>query len=402
MTQYVDVTRLLTWENNYTGMERVAYEITKALLERQDADIKLCCYVPGRGFIDIGQAFEIKGGRLTSPLLSAGPGLRRLAKDNKLAFVRHSAKRLGQRRLHKQYGKLSPKPGDSLLVYDGLWDQPGYIAAVKRLSGQGIKLAHVVHDAIPAVMPQVCFDYVTTAFDSYFKQVAPQVDVLYANSLNTMKDFERVYGGLLKPSVSKAVVRWADDFDKHVAAAKPPGLEIKPGQYILSVGTVEVRKNHQLLYQAYRLAAEKRIELPSLVIAGREGWLAEAVVHGLRNDPLVKDKIIFSGPVNDANLRWLYENCLFTVFPSVYEGWGLPVAESLHYGKVCAASGSSSIPEVGGDLNVYYSPYDPAQCLKVIEGLLDTGERQKLEARIKKSYKPTAWQDTAGQIAKQL
>ena len=61
---------------------------------------------------------------------------------------------------------------------------------------------------------------------------------------------------------------------------------------------------------------------------------------------------------SDAELAFLYRNCRFTVFPSLYEGWGLPIGESLWFGKLCIASKTSSMPEVGGDLVDYVDPKD--------------------------------------------
>jgi glycosyltransferase involved in cell wall biosynthesis len=254
---------------------------------------------------------------------------------------------------------------------------------------------------VPIVMPHVCLDYVTTAFGSYFERVSPRIDILVSISNNTEKDFLERYGKQLKPELKKVVIRHGDDL-KHDNPLKPRNLSIDREDFILCVGTIEARKNHYLLYQTYRLAHMQGIDLPKLVIVGREGWLAEPAIYALKNDPAIKDKIVFAGPISDNELSWLYANCLFTVFPSLYEGWGLPVAESLAFGKVCAASATSSIPEIGGSLNRYFSPYDPAACLKILEGLLDKNERQEAEATIADKYKLTYWHDTAEQLSKSL
>jgi glycosyltransferase involved in cell wall biosynthesis len=102
--------------------------------------------------------------------------------------------------------------------------------------------------------------------------------------------------------------------------------------------------------------------------------------------------------MSDAQLDWLYTHCMFTVYPSVYEGWGLPVAESLAYGKLCISSNTSSMPEIAGDLIEYFSPYDPAACLALLEKYLDPEVRQHKEAEIKKNYAPRSWDATFQQI----
>ncbi|MGD0284443.1 MAG: glycosyltransferase family 1 protein [Candidatus Saccharimonadales bacterium] len=397
MTTYIDVSRLLTWEGNYTGMERVAYEITHVLVTQ--TDIELCCHVPGQGFLSLKNMYAFRGGRLVSEILKPGPGLRELLKQNKPEFLKQYIHRHASRREAKKLLQpLVTSKDNTLLIYDGLWDRQEYIDSVILSAKEGIRLAHIIHDAIPVVCPQVCLDFVTSSYDSYFKQISPYIDLLFSVSANTQKDFDNYFGKLLKGTVLKTVIHSADDFDNKKIGLKPQELNINAGKYILSVGTIEIRKNHQLLYQTYRLAGEKNIALPPLVIVGREGWLAQQVIYAIKTDPNVKDKIILAGPINDTGLRWLYKNCLFTVFPSVYEGWGLPVAESLCNGKVCAASRSSSIPEIGGDLNLYYSPYDPSECLEVVKSLLDEQFRRSLENKIRDNYATVRWTDTAGRI----
>ena len=99
--------------------------------------------------------------------------------------------------------------------------------------------------------------------------------------------------------------------------------------------------------------------------------------------------------VNDRELRWLYRRCLFTLYPSHYEGWGLPVAESLIYGKHCICSNASSLPEVGGGLVDYHDPLDALGCQALIERtLFEPGWLSEREARIRREYRTTSWKDS--------
>lgn len=392
---YLDVTRLLTWQGNYTGMERFAYEVTQNILRNGDENVRLCANIPGMGFKDIHDTYGIVDNRLVSSVLDSQPGVRQVLRQNKKAFPKQYLKR---NKLIAERKKLQNLSSDAtIIVYDGLWDNQEYIQSLQDLAFDGVRVGHVVHDLAALIMPHVVLDYVTDALRGYFTEMAPHIDVLYSISKNTEKDFTKQFDSLCKKSLKKVVIRHGEDFS-HTKAQNPTQLTLKPQEFLLVVGTVEVRKNHYLLYQAYRLAAERGIKLPPLVIVGREGWLATAAVDAMRKDTVVKDRFIFAGPVTDSELAWLYENCLFTVFPALYEGWGLPVAESLFYGKVCAASTSSSIPEIGGDTIPYYSPYDPAECLSVVAGLLEPKNRKSYEKRIAGSYQPTKWSDTAATI----
>jgi glycosyltransferase involved in cell wall biosynthesis len=106
--------------------------------------------------------------------------------------------------------------------------------------------------------------------------------------------------------------------------------------------------------------------------------------------------IVQLNQVNDAELDLLYRHALFTVFPSLYEGWGLPVSESLAYGKFCIASNTSSLPEVGGDLVEYLDSWDlPAWVERLAYYFDNPKELKKREKKIASDYIPITWADTA-------
>jgi glycosyltransferase involved in cell wall biosynthesis len=98
--------------------------------------------------------------------------------------------------------------------------------------------------------------------------------------------------------------------------------------------------------------------------------------------------------LSDAELRQVYRSSLFTVFPSLCEGWGLPIAESLVHGKFCVASDRTSIPEVGGDLVDYFDPSNETDALAKIERLLlEPAYLMAREARLRAEYRPRSWAD---------
>ena len=131
--------------------------------------------------------------------------------------------------------------------------------------------------------------------------------------------------------------------------------------------------------------------MPKLVIVGRMGWAAGDTLIAMKNDPLVRESILLMHDVGDRQLDWLYENCLFTIYPSIYEGWGLPIAESLSRGKLCLASSAAAMPEVAGDLIDYFSPFNASECLSLIERFLDPSALAAKVRRIREAYRPTSW-----------
>jgi glycosyltransferase involved in cell wall biosynthesis len=143
--------------------------------------------------------------------------------------------------------------------------------------------------------------------------------------------------------------------------------------------------------------------VPDLVFAGKLGWLTADLVQQLENCDWLDGRIRFVPSPSDAELAGLYRGCLFTVFPSLYEGWGLPVSESLRFGKMVAASDRASIPEAGGNFCAYYDPENVAAAYEVIRGLIDHPERvAAMEARIAASYRPPSWADTAAALLNAL
>ncbi len=132
--------------------------------------------------------------------------------------------------------------------------------------------------------------------------------------------------------------------------------------------------------------------IPSLVFAGRRGWMIDDLLIELEQSGFLAGKIILLSDLSDIELREVYRRCLFSVFPSFVEGWGLPVAESLEQGKLCIASNRASIPEVGGDLVDYVDPDDETGMLAAIErAIFDDAYRDAREARIRAEYRPTSW-----------
>jgi glycosyltransferase involved in cell wall biosynthesis len=137
-------------------------------------------------------------------------------------------------------------------------------------------------------------------------------------------------------------------------------------------------------------------QVPYLVFAGKTGWLMADLLVQLDNADWLNGHIKHVESPSELELADLYAGCEFTVFPSLYEGWGLPVTESLSFGKTVAASNSSAIPEAGGAFCTYFDPENVSDAYRVIRGLIEHPERvRELEARIAENFRPCSWEDTA-------
>ena len=136
--------------------------------------------------------------------------------------------------------------------------------------------------------------------------------------------------------------------------------------------------------------------MPDLVFAGRIGWLVADLLAQLDHTKWLAGRIRFVPDPTDGELRALYAGCLFTVFPSLHEGWGLPVTESLALGKPCLTSNAASLPEAGGALCRYFDPDSLGSAYTAVTALLD--DRPGLaawEAKVRADFRPTPWTSTA-------
>lgn len=159
-----------------------------------------------------------------------------------------------------------------------------------------------------------------------------------------------------------------------------------PERYILSLSTLEPRKNLSLLIAAYsNLVLETEMRMP-LVLAGRKGWKTDTLLEDVPS--AVREQIIFTGFIEDEDLPYVYHNAEFFVFPSKYEGFGIPPLEAMACGIPVLSSDAASMPEVLGGACVYFSSEDIDACKQQLQYMLNiSGEdRQNM---IGQGYKQT-------------
>lgn len=162
--------------------------------------------------------------------------------------------------------------------------------------------------------------------------------------------------------------------------------------FVLCVCTIEARKNHVYLFLIWQRMIEDGIDVPDLVFVGRPGWRVSELLDQIEASRFLDGRLHILNGLTDEELSGLYDRCLFTAFPSFVEGWGLPVGESLAHGKVCVASSTSSIPEVGGEHVIYVDPFDITSGYAAISKLIcHPEELGRLEERIRTGSIPRTW-----------
>jgi glycosyltransferase involved in cell wall biosynthesis len=284
--------------------------------------------------------------------------------------------------------------GDWLVNLGSSWNVPYESAALDALQRQGGRLAVLVHDLIPQLFPEWSTHETLQEYRQWLHQTLPRADLLLANSRNTAADLESCLAGLHGTLPPVAILP--------MGGLQQPDASRKPARpFVLMVSTLEVRKNHALIFKVWQrlLAQYPQSRVPDLVFAGKRGWLIDDFLAQMHNAAWLDGKIRFIESPSDSELAMLYRQCLFTVYPSLYEGWGLPVTESLSFGKTVAASNRASIPEAGGDYCVYFDPENITEALSVIAGLIMQPERvAALEAHIAANFQPPCWADSAAAL----
>jgi hypothetical protein len=160
------------------------------------------------------------------------------------------------------------------------------------------------------------------------------------------------------------------------------------------VATLESRKNHLMMFEAWIELCRRLGEdaVPRLVCVGRPGWRAEGALGLLARSPELRRKVTRLSGVSDLALAGLTARCLFTVYNSFHEGWGLPVSESLAAGKLCVVPAHSGLLESGAPGAVFFPPGDLPALVETLARLAtDPAHRGALEARIDRAAAMREW-----------
>jgi glycosyltransferase involved in cell wall biosynthesis len=175
-------------------------------------------------------------------------------------------------------------------------------------------------------------------------------------------------------------------------------FELEPDGFWLAVGTIEPRKNYPLLLEAYARVRDAHPGIPALCIAGQAGWKESSLESRIRALGLA-DRVKCLGFVPDEDLAALYRRCLGFVFPSHYEGFGLPVIEALACGAAVIASRVASVPEVVGDAGLLIDPGSVDDLARAMTGVLtDAACRDRLRAAARIQAARFSWRDAAVRV----
>ena len=244
-----------------------------------------------------------------------------------------------------------------------------------------------VHDLIPLLFPR----WQTTRRVLYFKYFLKYrfrfVDRFIAVSNTTKQDLIDLFE-IPEDKIDVVYEGVSEQF-------RP--IEKKRKDFILTVGTLEPRKNFKRIIEAYiSLRTEEKIS-DKLIIVGKKGWLFDDI---LTIPGAFQDDIIFKGYVSEDELIRLFQLARFFIYPSMYEGFGLPILEAMACGCPVITSNTSSMPEVAGDAASLVDPYRIEEIKNAMYTLTnDAGLCTKMSAEGIRRASKFSWQRAAEQTS---
>ena len=246
-----------------------------------------------------------------------------------------------------------------------------------------------VYDLIPVVRPDFVPPRVTDAFKNYLAGIDVRRDWVVCISEFTRQEFCE-YTGMSPARCFVAPLAAGESFhpilDRQVIAATRASYGIPEAKYFLTLAAPQPRKNlAHLIRSFFRLLAERQCPDLYLVLAGSkaQGWMYEEIFAAVESAPFVhRSRVIFTGYVADQDLPALYTGCTGFIFPSLYEGFGLPPLEAMACGAPVITSNSTSLPEVIGEAGLMVDPTSVDALSEAMMMLLDD-ENLRLELRHK-------------------
>lgn len=262
---------------------------------------------------------------------------------------------------------------------------------------ENLKLFQTVYDLIPILFPEYVDASQSSVINDVMKSLDEKTDVLCISE-STKKDLCALVKAVDPARVSVTHLAASNNFYKCDDRVKIDSVRQKYSvpagvKYVLSLSTLEPRKNIALTIRAFsRLIKENGIEDLVLVLAGAKGWKYDEIFKELSVSDHVSRKIFVTGFVPDEDVAPLYSGALMFVFPSFYEGFGLPPLEAMQCGVPVITSNNSSLPEVVGDAGIMIDAGDEdALCGAMARIYRDQALREELSRRSIERARKFSW-----------
>lgn len=380
---YIEVTNTLL-SSSWTGIQRVTAEVIRGLVDLA-VDVRLIKWdTRSKGFRMINEnEFNL--------LIHDGPSRKTI-----VSKIWNKVSRYAAKSIHR----LDIQDFESQAIFfdiEASWHNPMLRSELlTEVTEKGLQSVQLHYDLIPFLYP--AYTPLTTRQKFYpFMKAHFEYTNTYLcisqSSANDLKSHLKRHD-LYKDQVIKPIQLGSNFWSEPVSLQN--GLK-KHDQFLLVVGTIEVRKNRSMILDVFEKVEHKFPEI-HLVFVGKEGWLVEETKDRITQHHLYNKKIFWYRELGDAALSYLYQNAQLLIEPSWYEGYGLSLVEALAYKIPVLSSNRGALPEAGGDYAVYFDPDDPGQLKQLlIKALSDSSFYNQLKQKLK-NYKPHSWEETAKQV----
>ncbi|RLC50643.1 MAG: hypothetical protein DRH79_07315 [Candidatus Cloacimonadota bacterium] len=268
---------------------------------------------------------------------------------------------------------------------------PGFVCPLYKTS----KNVTVIHDMTFFSHPYVHTFFKRIYFPFMIKQAVKKSEKIIAVSNNTRKEIIK-YTHIAKEKIAVTLLA-ANKFSVAEIADEKKFLKEKYGidsDYLLFVGMIEPRKNIRLIIDSFNKIEDDNLKL---VIVGQKGWMTEELFERIGADDLER-RVIFTGFVPDEELSVFYKNARVFLYPSLYEGFGIPVLEAMSEGCPVITSNISSLPEVAGDAAILINPENSDELSDAINKISNNSKyREELIEKGFDNVKKFSWEKTAEQ-----
>jgi glycosyltransferase involved in cell wall biosynthesis len=289
---------------------------------------------------------------------------------------------------------------DTLVCAGSGWGHTNIEALSDLKTRTGFRMVLLCHDLIPLMFPHFYRDHDVELFGNYMRKAFAIADRIVVNSRAVEADC-RAYcmrHGITACDIALATL----GFDVGAAGSKtapPLPLDLRAGRFAMLVSTIEPRKGHRLLYRVWRRLLAEGVPQSTgfkLVFLGRRGWMVDDLLADIRNDPQLAGQILMIGDADDDMLGALYQGAAFCVYPSVYEGYGLPVIEAFSHGKVVLASTGGALPELAQGFSPCLDPADEQAWYETMKHWIESPQALvPYEREIRARFRHPTWSQAA-------
>lgn len=266
----------------------------------------------------------------------------------------------------------------------------------------GVKYVVTVHDLAIYKYKRIGELKNTILIKLFGKHDCKKAERIIAVSNATAKDVKEIFG-VSDKKIDMCYNGVEDEVVLEYDETNIRNIIKKNAEYILFISTIEPRKNIERLIDGYeRYRDEFKNELDKLVIAGKRGWNCDGIYSRINKSSYARD-IILTGYVNIDEKRYLYKNASCFIYPSLYEGFGIPVLEAFSYGVPVITTNVSSLPEVGGNAAFYLQEGDNAlKMAEMIENIkkMSSDEKDILAVKMKEQTRKFSWNKCAYETMK--